>query len=76
MFCGWYDVRVDAYAEGYGVIGEGMEIAMGALWVVNEYIDNESAVVRVRFALDACEHHSPWVRRPFVIMKVEEPKDA
>lgn len=75
LFVVWYNFQVDEYDEDYAAIGSGMDIALGALWVIKEYFFDESAMVRMRFALQACEHHNPYVRRPFTIMKVEEPKE-
>ena len=75
LFCIWYNFQVDEYAEDYAAIGSGMDIALGALRVLVEFEDIRP-IYKINRALDACEHHNPWVRRPFTIMKVEEPKDA
>lgn len=75
LFCIWYNFQVDEYAEDYAAIGAGMDVALGALWMINQ-CSEAPPLVKLRAVLDACEHHNPWVRRPFVIMKVEEPKDA
>lgn len=74
LFCIWYNFQVDEYAEDYAAIGAGMDTALGALHVLNEFAYG-GIMEKLRAALFACEHHNPWVRRPFTIMKVEEPKE-
>lgn len=71
LFAVWYGFQVDEYMEDYAAIGAGMEIALGALWVIDEHVHEWDAVDRVSRALEACDHHSPWVTRPYAIMKVE-----
>lgn len=75
LFAVWYNFQVDEYAQNYAAIGAGMEIALGALWMVDVHSDYPPDE-KIRLVLDACEEHSPWVSRPYTIMKVEEPKDV
>jgi ATP-dependent protease HslVU (ClpYQ) peptidase subunit len=74
LFVVWYNFQVDEYDEDYAAIGSGMDIALGALHVLAEF-SHGGIMEKLRAALFACEYHNPYVRRPFTIMKVEEPKE-
>ena len=72
----YYDFDVLEYGECYAAVGAGQYIALGAMGMMESITHDSTALDRIRMVLEVCEHHSPWVRRPFVVMKVEEPKDA
>jgi len=75
LFVVWYNFQVDEYAEDYAAIGSGMDIALGAMGMLESITHDSTVPDRIRIVLEVCEHHNPYVRRPFTIMKVEEPKE-
>lgn len=55
------DLQMARMTEGYGAVGSGYQVALGALHAT----DGMQPRRRLRQALEAAEAHTPFVRRPF-----------
>jgi ATP-dependent protease HslVU (ClpYQ) peptidase subunit len=69
---GLYEIQNDYSALqsslDYAAVGSGQQVALGALWATAGQ-DPES---RIKTALHAAVAHTPYVREPFTIIKLEE----
>lgn len=75
-FCGrvfevYNDFGVGELIHGYGSVGCGAPVAVGALAATEDY--DITPQDRVRLALEAAERHSAGVRGPMTIIKTSKP---
>ena len=60
------DYQAGRVLDGYQAVGSGAEVALGALYATRHL----GPQVRIRIALEAAEHVTPYVRGPFTTVTV------
>jgi hypothetical protein len=65
------DFQVAEASDGYAAVGRGAQVALGALYATTRLRDPRR---RILVALEAAEHFSSHVRRPFVIVEAPAPQ--
>lgn len=66
LFALWQQFQLTESQEGYEVIGSGMYVAAGALYVARQV--RLPAREQIEISLMAASAHTPYVRPPFVMM--------